>query len=165
MMGRRVRPIARYGAVAVIVASLPGSVTDALADETPPGHLITDQSTVEAIYSGNTLTGTMPEDLGAIWAEFYCPNGISIYSLRDDVEVGHWRVRPDGMVCFAYNPPGYQVEHCDRVYLQDDGSYIFHSDQVMDYYVQTSVSGPPQHGDPLHLQEKMHYGCGPAPSV
>ena len=147
--------------LSAVAVSASGAI--AAADETFPGHLITDPAQLQAIYSGNTLSGTMADLPDTIWSEFYCPNGVAIYTVLGQIRKGFWRVTEDANICFAFDPPGYQYWRCKAAYLQEDGGLIIHADQSMDHYAQTSFINPPQNGDTLRLQSRTSSGCDADP--
>jgi len=155
----------RSGLVAAIIVSFVQLAhADAMApNPAPPGEVINSPVALQKLFANNTFTGTIPGFEGS-WAEYYCPNGTSIYVYEGHLQLGHWRVQ-NGRTCFAYDPPGYDKEMCVSAYRQNDGSFVFHSDDVVDSFVQTSLAKPPLPGDPFHLRKLVKYGCDKEPSV
>lgn len=147
----------------MIVASAVLFSHSATGDETPPGQLISSPAELLKLFTNNTFTGTIPGFEGT-WAEYYCANGTSIYLYEGHLQLGRWRVQND-KTCFAYDSPGYDKELCVSAYRQDNGGFIFHSNERVESFVQTSFAKPPRPGDPLHLRNQTKYGCDKEPTV
>ena len=134
----------------------------AAADDAPSlGQPITDPAEIMDRMAGNTLSGVLKET-GTPWAEFYCDTGRSLYEFGD-ISRGKWWTEK-GKVCFAYEYNAYQRPRCFDLFGKPDGSLAFfaHDDAGEPM---TFVSGPPVHGDPLHLEERAFHGCALEPSV
>ncbi|GAB2174787.1 hypothetical protein [Dongia sp. agr-C8] len=151
----------KLAAVAITVAGPLLSHGWATAQETAPGRLLVDPAELRSLFAKNTLTG--PTLGGDSWAEYYCANGIAIYSDKGAIKVGRWRIEGQ-KTCFAYDAPSYVKEHCASTYRRDDGGLILRFDQSSSFK-DIAIAEPPLPGDPLGLQSKAKNNCDKRPAA
>lgn len=127
------------------------------------GMPMTDPAAITKVMSGNTLEGVYAET-GETWAEYYCDSGKSLYDFRGGISLGKWWVQ-DAQVCFSYDWSAYQHVQCFEMFTKQDGATTFVALDNAGAPIMTFRSGPPQPGDPFHMEQRAARGCQPEPSV
>ncbi|GAB2174790.1 hypothetical protein [Dongia sp. agr-C8] len=142
---------------ALLLIALPAAADDAQ----PLGEPITSPAEITSRMAGNTLSGVLKET-GESWAEFYCDTGRSLYEFGG-INLGKWWTQ-GGKVCFAYEYNDYQLPRCFDMFGRSDGALAFSGTDDAGRPL-TFLSGPPEPGDPHHLEERALHGCALEPSV